>query len=265
MKPLVVRNILKAMAENYHKECMNSLLNEIDALKKQLKKLIDECSVDPIHSKEHYRIALTHSSNALEGNSLGLMETKVVLEDGIAIGGKPLLHHLEVLGHSDAFDCMYEYEGALSEDIIKRVHRLFYHRISYAEAGVYRDKQVAIGDSRFPLLVPEEVPGLMKEWLSEAELLRKELHPVVFTALVHKEFVCIHPFIDGNGRVGRLLMNLILLQEGYGVAVIAVEGRSEYIRCLEVSRIDETEFVRFVGEMVKESQKEYLRLFSLGS
>ena len=128
MKPLVVRNILKAMAENYPKECMNSLLNEIDALKGQ----VGSCSVDPIHIKEHYRIVLTHSSNALEGNSLDRMETKVDLEDGSAIGGKPLLHHLEVLGHSDAYDCMYEYEGALSEEVIKRFHCLFYHRILYA-------------------------------------------------------------------------------------------------------------------------------------
>ncbi len=234
-------------------------LEEIDSLKEEIAKhQLNEALLKQL--KEYYRVAFTHSSNALEGNALTELETKIVLKERIAVNGKPLIHHLEAIGLSNSYDALYQlaHEKSITEDIIQQLHWIFYNQIDATRAGKYRKAKVFIYGSKYPLPVPEEVPNLMKEWIVETLEQRNEIHPVVFAALAHKDFVCIHPFVGGNGRVARLLMNLILLQEGYAITLIPPVMRPEYIRALEKARVDDTDFVRFIAQMVKESQMDYL-------
>ena len=214
-------------------------------------------------SQEYYRIGLTYSSNALEGNTLDITETKVVLEDGLTINGKPLRDHLETLGHSDAF---YELlnlskNHTITENDIKNLHKLFYRHIDETNAGTYRTKKVIVTGSDVSFPNPDELSGLMQNFVQEIPKMLERMFPVEFAAMVHARFVNIHPFIDGNGRVARLIMNLALLQSGYNITVIPPVVRADYIRAIqETNHKNYTPFVNFISEMVLESQKEYLRL-----
>ncbi|HCB11137.1 MAG TPA: cell filamentation protein Fic [Cyanobacteria bacterium UBA11991] len=213
--------------------------------------------------QEYYRIGLTYSSNALEGNTLDITETKVVLEDGLTINGKPLRDHLETLGHSDAF---YELlnlskNHTITENDIKNLHKLFYRHIDETNAGTYRTKKVIVTGSDVSFPNPDELSGLMQNFVQEIPKMQERMFPVEFAAMVHARFVNIHPFIDGNGRVARLIMNLALLQSGYNITVIPPVVRADYIRAIqETNHKNYTPFVNFISEMVLESQKEYLRL-----
>lgn len=242
---------------------MPDIFKEIDDFQKKINSLrpLQEFELNQI--REYYRIGLTYSSNALEGNSLTETETKIVLEDGLTVGGKPIRDYLEAIGHSDALNFMYQCvkSKTISEHDIKELHKLFYYRIHQKCAGIYRDIKVVITGSEYPLPLPGQLPELMKNLIPNLDKLRQEKHPVEFAALVHKEFVFIHPFIDGNGRVARLLMNLALLQAGYNIAIIPPILRGEYIRTLEKAHIDDFDFINFIAQMVKETQKDYLRLF----
>jgi len=242
---------------------MNNLWQEIEALQKEINRLRPLNEEFAKQVREYYRIGLTYSSNALEGNSLTESETKVVLEDGITIGGKPLRDHFEAIGHSEAYTLLFVLVNSktISEEDIKKLHYLFYRRIEESPAGVYRKNKVVITGSRYSTPLPEKVPELMKQLPEKTDLLRKNHHPVEFAGLLHKEFVFIHPFVDGNGRVARLLMNLALLQEGYNITVIPPVLRPEYIRTLEKAHTDDREFLELIAQAVKETQKDYLRLF----
>ena len=211
--------------------------------------------------KEYYRIGLTYSSNALEGNSLTESETKVVLEDGITIGGKPLKDHFEAIGHSDAFDLLYKLAESqeITENDILGLHRLFYYRIDTDSAGKYRERNVIITGTDFTLPAPTEIPRDMQEFIGSLPSLR-QLHPVEYSAMLHLNLVTIHPFIDGNGRTARLLMNLALLQTGFPVTIIPPLIRGDYISALRDSKGDNKPFINFISCCVWESQKEYLRL-----
>lgn len=242
---------------------MKELLKEIDKLQGEINTLrpLDKQLLD--QQKEYFRIGLTYTSNALEGNSLTETETKIVIEEGITIGGKPLKDHFEAIGHSEAFDFVYTLakEKAIKEQDIKDLHRLFYFRIDKANAGEYRAKRAIITGSKYPLPSPEDLPDLMKKFVTKLKKLRKEKHPVEFSAIAHKELVFIHPFTDGNGRVARLLMNLFLLQEGYTITIIPPVVRREYIQALEKAHTDDRDFIEFTARMVRETQKDFLRLF----
>jgi len=242
---------------------MNDLFARVDANKQKID--MYRPMREPLLSelRAYYRIGLTWSSNALEGNSLTESETKVVLEDGLTVAGKPLRDHYEAVGHAQAYDVMWsllDSRVALTEADILRLHKLFYSRIDEAQAGVYRDKRVFITGSRFMPPAPDKVPGLMAEfagWLNTAVL-----HPVEWAAQAHLRFVFIHPFIDGNGRVARLLMNLCLLRHGYTLVIVPPILRSEYIRLLEKTHTDDGPFVDFIAERVLETQKDILRMLT---
>lgn len=239
----------------------DELFAEIDSLQKEIDSLQ---GLSQKHTKEYYRIGLTYNSNAIEGNSLTEIETKIVLEDGIAIGGKRLIDHLEAVGHSDAMAFMYQcaQKKDVTEDDIKKLHCLFYSRIDLQNAGNYRKLKTHITGSQYPLPDPETLSDLMKELIEFLHVTRIQKHPVELAAFAHKEFVFIHPFIDGNGRVSRLLMNLLLLQSGYNIAIIPFILRHEYYAVLEKAHTDDTDFIIFIARAVKETQKDYLRLFS---
>lgn len=217
--------------------------------------------------KEYFRIGLTYSSNALEGNTLTETETKVILEDGLTIGGKTIKEHFEVVGHSQAYDFMWEKaQGKVfSEDDIRKLHYLFYYRIDEKNAGQYRKVPVFISGTDFEFPKSTELSLLMHNFLKEIPELKKKYHPVLLAALIHLKFVMIHPFIDGNGRTARLLMNLVLLQNGYPITIIPPIMRSSYISAIQqANKNNITPFLNFISEMVYESSKEYLRLIKSG-
>ncbi len=166
------------------------------------------------------------------------------------------------MGHSEAYDYIYKLAKAkgIAEDDIKKLHRLFYRRIDETKAGKYRKEKVFISGSKYTLPGPGQIPGLMGEFISKGKDLENKNHPVDYSALVHKEISFIHPFIDGNGRVARLSMNLILLQKGYCIAIIPPILRRDYIQALEKARTDDKDFREFIAGAVREAQKDYLRL-----
>lgn len=241
----------------------NDIFKEIDSLQKEINSYKPLSPQFLKQIREYYKIGLTFSSNALEGNTLTESETKVVLEEGITIGGKPLRDHLEALGHAESFDFLYtlvNHKTVLEKDI-QKLHKLFFYRIDKKHAGTYRTQKAVITGSKYPLPKPDVLPILMKELIPNIEALRKNNHPVKAAALANKEFVFIHPFIDGNGRTARLLMNLILLQESYNIAIIPPIVRGEYIESLEKAHVDDHDFIYLIARMVRETQKDYLRLF----
>ncbi|MBN2643845.1 MAG: Fic family protein [Desulfuromonadaceae bacterium] len=213
--------------------------------------------------QEYYRIGLTYSSNALEGNTLTESETKVVLEDGLTIGGKPLRDHLEALGHSAAFDKLLQLAQGqhIDETAILELHRLFYQRIDADTAGHFRTKPVLITGTSFVPPPPSRVPEAMQAFVEAIPCQRQELHPIAFAAWLHIRLANIHPFIDGNGRTARLLMNLALLQSGYPITIIPPVIRGDYITALQASnKGDSQPFVNLLSSLVVEAQKDYLRL-----
>ncbi len=239
------------------------IFKEIDSLKTEIN-AYRPLSADYLKQiKEYYKIGLTYSSNALEGNTLTESETKIVLEEGITIGGKPLKDHFEAIGHAEAYDFLYTLvnNNTVQEKDIQQLHQLFYYRIDEQHAGKYRSSKAIITGSKYPLPKPGDLPSLMKELIPSIDRFRRENHPVKAAALAHKEFVFIHPFIDGNGRTARLLMNLILLQQGYTIVIIPPITRREYIDSLEQAHINDQDFIYFIARMVRETQKDYLRLF----
>jgi Fic family protein len=215
--------------------------------------------------KGYYRIGLTWSSNAIEGNTLTESETKVLLEDGLTIGGKPLRDTFEALGHAQAYDFMFTLlrRRQLTETDALTMHRKFYKAIDDDAAGQYRTRSVMITGSRYAVSkaerIREEMDSLFK-WAAEK---RGQYHPVEFAAQFHKRFVFIHPFIDGNGRISRLLMNTSLIQDGYMLAIIPPVLRLEYVSLLEQAHKDDKPFTDFITERVVESEKEIMRLLHI--
>jgi Fic family protein len=188
---------------------------------------------------EWFRVELTYTSNALEGNTLTAIETAIIIEKGITIGGKTIQEHLEATNHAKAFDFIMDFvkngPGAITEKSIVHIHDIILKGIDDTNVGRYRNCAVRILGSRTVLPNPAKVPELMVDfvtWLNSTPI-----HPVELAALAHYKLVTIHPFVDGNGRIARLLMNLILLIHGYPPAVISVADRAAYINALEKAQI----------------------------
>ena len=235
----------------------------------QLKKKLDSHRPLPQNVvkqlKEYYKISLTYTSNAIEGNSLTESETKVVIEDGLTIGGKPLKDHLEALGHALAYDFIYDLASAqtdISERDILKLHQLFYEKIDEGNAGKYRQVPVFVSGTDFVFPAPSVVPTLMKDFVGAIGNQKKKLHPIDFAAWLHYRFVNIHPFIDGNGRVARLLMNLALLQAGYVITIIPPVIRPTYIELVKTCQKSDNPqpFYELISSLVWEALKEQLRL-----
>lgn len=213
--------------------------------------------------RDYYRVGLTYTSNALEGNSLTESETKVVIEDGLTIEGKPLRDVYEAVGHAKAYDFLHDlsHDMPLTEETICTLHRLFYQQIDPDRAGVYRKVPIFISGSQYAVAPVAEISKRMQalvQWYNNHE---GKMHPVELAAELHMRFVYIHPFVDGNGRVSRLLMNLSLMRNDYNIAIIPAVCRSEYITALEQGHKDADAFVSFVADRVIMTQLDILRLF----
>lgn len=192
---------------------------------------------DPVLKElnHRYEVDLSHHSTAIEGNTLTKSETQIVIEKGITISGKPLVDHLEVVGHKEALDYVMDLAGAeamVSEWDVRSIHSLVMKGQAQEHSGAWRrlDVKAAGTDYSYPSYM--QIPDLMAEfiaWLSQPS----HLHPILFASEAHLRFVTIHPFQDGNGRVGRLLLNLFLMKAGYPIAVILLQERPQYIAALE--------------------------------
>lgn len=215
--------------------------------------------------KDFYRVGLTYTSNAIEGNSLTISETKVIIEDGLTVGGKPLRDVYEAVGHAEAFDYMYSLaqNKTIREADAHELHRLFYRNIEPDAAGAYRHEEVIVTGSAYPLAAPQSIKpemGDLFDWYNNES---GKLHPIEAAAELHRRFVYIHPFIDGNGRTARLLMNLSLLQNGYQIICIPPICRADYIGSLEKAHSAPTVFTDFIMEREVEAQREFMRLFHI--
>ncbi len=236
---------------------------QVDQQQQQINQLRPLTTDALIQLRDYYRIGLTYSSNALEGNTLTESETKVVLEDGLTIGGKPLHDHLEAIGHSEAFNMVYDLSQTqtIDEQAILTMHRLFYQRIDNDNAGSYRTKPVIITGTSYTPPPPSKVAPAMQEFVAQIPTKRDTMHPVNFAGWLHIRLANIHPFIDGNGRTARLLMNLALMQAGYPITIIPPLVRGEYISTLQASNNDDNQpFINLLSNMVWEAQREYLHL-----
>ena len=214
--------------------------------------------------EENFKLEWTYNSNAIEGNTLTLKETKVVL-DGITIGGKTIREHLEAINHKEAIEFLEElvqYNNDLSEMDIKNIHAIVLKGIDNENAGRYRTENVIIsGASHIPpdaIIVPESMEKLIyryDEW-------KEKYHPIIVAALLHAEFVKIHPFIDGNGRTARLLMNFEVMKNGYPPIIIKNEERHKYYDALDVGALtgDYTDFVKMVTKQAEEMIDLYLKI-----
>lgn len=242
-----------------------NLLSKIDAIKIEIDQHRPLSAHIQKQLKDYFRIGLTYSSNALEGNSLTETETKIIIEEGITIGGKQLREHFEAIGHSDAYSLMFDIAAnkTITEQDILDLHQLFYLRIDATAAGAYRQQPVFISGTDVKLPPPSKVDSLMKEFVHSIPQLQKMYHPVEYAALLHLNLVQIHPFIDGNGRTARLLMNLALLQAGYFIAIIPPLIRREYHSSIRASTDkDASPFIGFIAQVVYESGKDYQRLIN---
>jgi len=215
--------------------------------------------------EHYYDLEITYSSNAIEGNTLTPVETTLVIEQGITVGGKPLKDHLEALDHYDALRYVRDLgseKGRLTESDVRNLHRLVMYRsrpdITGQYANVARYVRTETGRHEFPS--PVEIPALMGDfsrWLNGAA----DTPETAFA--VHRRLVDIHPFNDGNGRTARLLMNLILIRGGYPPIAVRPEDRLAYIRALQRGQAGQgtEDFDSLLYERLDATLEEYLNAF----
>lgn len=241
----------------------DNYFDKVDELNKELnsKRPISKETLKSL--KESINLEWTYNSNGIEGNTLTLRETQVVLE-GITVGGKSLKEHLEAINHEQAIlflDDLIKDKEPITEWNIKNIHQLVLKEIDDDNAGKYRDENVKIkGATHIPpdyLIVPELMEKLIinyEDW--------KKYHPIIRAALLHGELVKIHPFVDGNGRTSRLVMNLSLMNSGYLPVIVKKENRLEYYNALDKAHTtgDYTDFVKLVNELEIEMLNKYLEL-----
>lgn len=242
---------------------LDHLLAQIDDLKTRLD------AARPLTSAQLQQaldIEYTYESNRIEGNTLTLRETDLVVNKGLTVGGKPMREHLEAINHYEAILYIRELaaKGAtLDEREVRNIHALVLHGIDRDNAGRYRSLPVMIAGSRHVPPQPWAVPKLMEDyglWLTGDSLTQ---HPVVRAAEAHERLVTIHPFIDGNGRTARLVMNLILLSGGMTIANIPgdTDSRRAYYDALEKANLeaDKTDFITLIAGHVLDAVQTLLQ------
>ena len=239
-------------------------LNNLSRLKSELDHFRP---MDNAKIQEALDIEYTYESNRIEGNTLTLQETQMVIEKGLTISGKSLNEHLEAINHKEAIDFIKDIvknESELTELTLKQIHSIVLKSIDKANAGVYRIVPVMISGTTFLPPQPYLLNKLMEDYFHFYQENKTELHPVVLAAEMHERLVTIHPFIDGNGRTSRLIMNLILLQNGYPIANIQgdYESRMKYYAALEKAQVneDKSEFINLIAAVVKASLERYLSI-----
>lgn len=257
VKPIDGRTLRhKTVSEQYL-----PMLSRIDSIKEQLDQRRPLTTGELQRLQEEFLVEYTYNSNAIEGNTLTLQETALVLE-GITIDRKPLKDHLEAVGHKDAFlyvqDLVKE-KAPFSGSIIKQIHTLVLMDRP-KDRGVYRRIPVKIMGAYHtppePAVVPEQMEKLVKEFS------KKKLHPIESAALFHLKFEGIHPFVDGNGRTGRLILNLFLMQNGYPPINVKFADRKRYYEAFDSYYRDNDAgaMVQLIAEYVEERLIRYIEI-----
>ena len=261
VKPVDGRKLRhKSVSEQYV-----SLFSRIDGLKEQLDSRRPLTAGELKRLQDEFLVEYTYNSNAIEGNTLTLQETALVLE-GVTIDRKPLKDHLEAVGHKDAFLYVQELvkdKVPFSEAIIKQIHTLVLMDRP-EDRGIYRRIPVRIMGAYHTPPEPAVVPELMENLIDE--FAKKKLHPIESAALFHLKFEGIHPFVDGNGRTGRLIMNLFLMQNGYPPINVKFTDRKRYYEAFDsyFRDNDDSAMVTMVAEYVEERLNKYAELLSGG-
>ena len=268
---LKAMNIIREEVENNYgitkrniSNNLTTIINEIDALKAKLDALK---KLDSFKIAQALELEYTFESNKIEGNTLTLRETDLVINEGLTISGKSMREHLEVINHQEAIvyiKQLIEQNFPLNEREVLSINNLILRGIKAEEAGKYRKVQVMIkGSSHLPPQ-PFQVVKEMEDFFIWYESNKMRLHPVILAAELHERIVAIHPFIDGNGRSARLIMNLILLQHGYVIANIKgdYENRIQYYSALETAQTKNSkeDFLMFIAQIEKESLERYLNI-----
>lgn len=245
---------------------LEKILKEIDILKD---KLDSYRQFDSYKIKQALELEYTFESNRIEGNTMTLRETDMVINEGLTISGKSMREHLEAINHQEAIgfikDLMQK-NNALNERDLLSIHNLILRGIIPEDAGRYRKVQVMIQGSTHmppqPLMVAQE----MEEYFIWYEINKTKLHPIILAAEMHERLVTIHPFIDGNGKTSRLIMNLILLQKGYLIANIKgdYENKTQYYQSLEKAQTkkDKEDFLLFIAQIEKDSLTRYISIIT---
>jgi len=215
--------------------------------------------------RERFALLITYNSNAIEGNTLSLSETRMVIEDGITIGGRSVRDHFEAINHKKAIDYLETLSRVkINEAHLCKLNNIILNNVEEEERGIYRKRKVWVEGASFVPAMPALVPKLMKQFY--AWFNRNKLNTIELSAIAHEKLVFIHPFIDGNGRVARLLTNLILMQKGYPPALILKTERKKYIRTLEQAHNEQYQpFVDFIGRAVERSLIMYLEALKIPS
>lgn len=211
--------------------------------------------------KESITLEWTYNSNSIEGNTLSLNETKLILEDGITIKGKSLREHFEAVNHQEAIELIENLAAkntSITSKVIHEVHALILQKIEKEYAGRYRNSGVRISGANFVPPNALKVPTLMDElvqWLND----ETSLHIAIKAALFHHRFVWVHPYFDGNGRTVRLIFNLLLMREGYPPAIILRNDRKKYYDALnKANNGDYSKIVLVVIQAIERSLDIYL-------
>ncbi len=246
---------------------IESILADIDRLKVELDILRQ--SLDNSTIKEALAVEFLYESNRIEGNTLTLRETQLVINEGMTISGKSMREHLEAINHKEAIlfiDDLVSQKVDLSEYILKQIHGIVLYGIDRENAGVYRKLPVAIAGSKHLPPQPYLLQDLMEEYFRFYNQEKDKLHPVVLAAEMHERLVTIHPFIDGNGRTSRLIMNLILLQSGFPLAIIGgdYDSRMAYYDALEKVQTENNkeDFILLIAEKVLFALQRYINILS---
>ncbi|MFH0819354.1 MAG: Fic family protein [Patescibacteria group bacterium] len=218
--------------------------------------------------REKFQIEMTYNSNAIEGNSLTLKETFLVINEGLTVKGKPLKDHLEAKDHHAALEYLYDLidkdkKPTVSETLIKNLHQIILQETDKEWAGRYRNTNVIIGGAKHTppdaLQIPQEMRDLIA-WLNSQ---KNKLNIIELSAFLHHKLVHIHPFFDGNGRTARLTMNLFLMQAGYPLVVIMKNDRKKYYHVLDKADSGKYEpLVKFVAQSIERSLDIYLKILT---
>lgn len=251
-------------------EDINVMLKEVDVQKEQLSALrpLPEEALKKI--QDALDIEYTYESNRIEGNTLTLQETALVVNEGVTISGKSMREHLEAINHAEAISYIKDIakqDIEISERTIKEIHALILHGIDRENVGRYRTVPVMISGSTHMPPQPYLVEKQMEDFILRFKQMEKEkIHLVLIAAYLHDELVRIHPFIDGNGRTSRLLMNLYLLRHGY--VIITLKGSNDakvsYYMALEKSHTEHLpeDFQKLVVEAEIAALQKYLSIMA---
>ena len=209
------------------------------------------------------RVELTYHSNAIEGNTLTLRETQLVIEHGMTVGSHPLRDYLEATNHATALDTIVQLADQatpITTTMVRDLHRQTMHD-SLPTAGQWRTIPVHIRGAAHAPPRAAEVPGLMDVWIAWVNTPQPDYHPVLAATIAHHGFEAVHPFEDGNGRIGRLLLNLLLLRAGYPPALVLREWRSGYM--LALAKADAGDYLplsNLIGRAVEQVLDRYLEV-----